>query len=284
MTTLFDTGRSLRRAGIALAAGASLFAMAGAAFATPVAEARITSVGAAWGPITGGTGITYTPGQPQGGPEAEVRWGTPSGGSAKSGYNFTGVGTPTGWTGTDVDFELGDFTHFNNPISSGTSITQAVLTLTFGVDFRLDGGTATSKTFSASYLFKHDETSNGSEDWWGNWSNPSTCANGPNGDGVNSNGCSDNVKVFLNQGQEHAFDDGEGNEYFLSITGFLLGGNVVNDFWTKEEADSTAALYARFTANPNVAPIPLPAAAWLLIGGIGAIGAVSRRRKAAAAA
>ena len=30
-----------------------------------------------------------------------------------------------------------------------------------------------------------------------------------------------------------------------------------------------------------VAPIPLPAAAWLLLGGVGALGAVARKRRAA---
>ena len=36
------------------------------------------------------------------------------------------------------------------------------------------------------------------------------------------------------------------------------------------------------TATPTPAPVPLPAAAWLLLGGVGALAAVRRRRAAAA--
>lgn len=275
MTTLLDTGRTFRRAGIALAAGASLFAMAGAAFAVP--QIRITSVDAEWTSTTDGSGIVHIP--VGGGPTAEVRWGSPSNVSEKSGYKFTGVTPlPTDGYAADTNFALGEFTHFNNPINAGTSITQAILTLTFGANFSVDGGTTWSPgttSFAAEYIFKHNETTNDP-------AGGALCANGlPNRvpGGVNSNGCADNVLAILNSNQEVAFDDGAGGLYFLSISGFEVGGTLFDSFWTKEEADNSASLIATFTAKPNV--IPLPAAVWMLVGGIGALGAVARRRRAA---
>lgn len=42
-----------------------------------------------------------------------------------------------------------------------------------------------------------------------------------------------------------------------------------------------AALVSITVDDPSLAPIPLPAAAWMLLGGLGALGAVARRRRAA---
>jgi hypothetical protein len=42
-----------------------------------------------------------------------------------------------------------------------------------------------------------------------------------------------------------------------------------------------AALVSITVDDPTLAPIPLPAAAWLLMGGLGALGAVARRKRAA---
>ncbi len=285
MNSLFDTGWNLRRAGIAITAGASLFALAGAAHAVP--QVRITSVGASWS-VTGGTGVVYTPEQPQGQQDAEVRWGTPhrdQGGTPetrqKSGYLFEGVAPPTtDWYDAGVDqaganFNLGDFTHFNWAINVDSGISGAVLNLTFGFDWRADnnpGSVLNSDTFSAQYVFNHWETPNGN--------NP--CANGEaHGSGVNANGCADRVIATLNQGQQKAFEDAAGNLYFLSISGFQTANGLVSQFWTTENMNNKATLVANFTTEPNV--IPLPAAAWLLIGGLGALGAVARRRTNAGA-
>lgn len=60
---------------------------------------------------------------------------------------------------------------------------------------------------------------------------------------------------------------------------FLLDVKDLAGTWSSSKGLSHASIY--YKGNP--APIPLPAAAWLLIGGIGALAATARRRKAAAA-
>ncbi|MGY6696020.1 MAG: VPLPA-CTERM sorting domain-containing protein [Roseinatronobacter sp.] len=64
----------------------------------------------------------------------------------------------------------------------------------------------------------------------------------------------------------------------VTFTGLLEG---VYDFTIDALVDGgvVATEYDRITVAGGVTPIPLPAAGWLLIGGIGALGAVARRRR-----
>jgi hypothetical protein len=73
-----------------------------------------------------------------------------------------------------------------------------------------------------------------------------------------------------------------------SVTLEITGGN--NLFY--RNIGSTGAVWATFNTEIGgqeleeigtwqIAPIPLPAAGWLLLGGLGALGAVARKRRAA---
>jgi hypothetical protein len=64
--------------------------------------------------------------------------------------------------------------------------------------------------------------------------------------------------------------------YYLALIGAIGTYNSTTGLWTApEDKASVLGLYA------NVQVVPLPAAAWLLIAGIGGLGLASRRRKAA---
>jgi hypothetical protein len=73
----------------------------------------------------------------------QINWGIPAGGT-QSGYRFDGVTPPpSGPFGAGTSFDLGTFTHFNQPIQSGTSITGATLNLTIQFESDLFSGQKT---------------------------------------------------------------------------------------------------------------------------------------------
>lgn len=238
-----------------LAGSAAAILLGGAAHAGTIS---ITSVTGEWTNIVGGA-LTSGVGT------NKIRWGENTG-YGQSGYDFTGIAPPTlAGLPPDTVFDLGTFTHHNNPISAGTSITAATLKVLF--NFVIDSDPMNTISRSSTFVFKHNETDNGA--------NP--CADGGTvGIGVNVNGCADNVDPATNPNFSESFTV-DGIEYLLDVTGFNIGSS----FWTTEQASNTATIQARFTEKSNVAPIPLPAAGWLLVAAVAGVGAVSRRRKAA---
>ena len=232
---------------IAAAAVVAMAATAGSA-----ATLTINSVTGVWTNLNPAVGIS-------GGGTNEIRWGK-SKGSGKSGYRFDGNAPPPFVANEGIAFDLGKFTHFNNPIT-GTDLSSADLKVTINV--------AGFGNITSTYSFAHWETPNGA--------NP--CANGgANGSGVNANGCADRVTATLNLGQTDVFQIG-GINYVFDVSGFLNGGVLLNEFWTKEKRNNMAILQGSFVTRNSVV-IPLPAAGWLLIGSLGVLGAFKRRKKA----
>jgi hypothetical protein len=236
---------------------APLAASAGSLQFDPTSAAWLNPIG---GPTTDNTSPGLT---------ASVDWG--SGGT--SGYDFT-FSTPTGGSLGDAlpnpaahpgsVFDLGTFTHRNQPINPGTSITSIELDLLGDI---LVGGSSALTDALFSFDFLHNETPN----------NTTPC---PGGDPTP---CGDLVNIQLLD-DTSTFTFG-GLEYTLTIQGFkpILAdgsiGELASEFFSDENANNSAILQASFT----VAPIPLPAAGWMLLAGIGGLAAV-RRKKAKAAA
>jgi hypothetical protein len=237
-----------------LSATAALCLLTGAAQANTIS---ITDVSGIWTSITGGS-VTSGVGT------SSISWGVDVG-DGQSGYDFDGNAPPTiGGLQPDTVFDLGTFTHRNRPIEGGTSITQATLQVFF--DFIIDSEPLTTYSRFSTFVFDHWETPNSAD----------PCADGgANGLGVNENGCADNVDPVTNPAFSESFDV-DGVTYVLDVTGFDIGPS----FWTRENAENTAIIQARFTAKENIAPIPLPAAGWLLLSALAGAAALARRRAA----
>lgn len=215
-----------------------------------------------------------------------VSWGTPfvgAGGSGQqSSYSF--IGEAAGQIETGKNFNLGTFTHNNFVINTGTSIEGANLSV--GVNLMIGG---VSKAINAAFHFDHDETKNAGEA-------NGLCKNGgANHVDLNLNGCADRVSIQNNTNNNQSFEI-DGFLYILEITGFTVAGKLFSEFWTTENAKNSAELQARFTlvgAVPGVpgvpgggepvpppAPVPLPAAGWMILSALGALAATRARRKA----
>ena len=200
-----------------------------------------------------------------------VSWGKPLS-RKKSGYSF--VGAAAGQIETGVDFNLGTFTHNNFVIKEGTSIRGAGL----GVVVNLVIG-GLNQVVNAAFNFNHWETKNKPK-------RGAACANGgANRTGVNASGCADRVTILDNAATQETFVI-DGFKYILEITGFTRGGELFSEFWTQENKANSAILRARFTlvgsvdpVDPPPSPVPLPAAGWMVLTGLGALAAARARRK-----
>ncbi len=251
-----DKGRQTMRTRYLLASSAVALALAAPASATTV---DLLSVEGTWVSITGGVGTA-------GVGTDEISWGSTTGGG-RSSYVFEGVAPPPELNiAPNVLFDLGEFTHNNFPIPSGSGITGARLRVDYSLAIPSGGG---AQSFSAFFDFDHFETPN----------NEDPCADGnPNFEGVNINGCADRVRITTDFDGSESVTIGD-TTYFLSISGFGIDSDV--EFWTIEEDSNSIGLRAEFVTRVDV--IPLPAAGWMLLTALGGLGFAAHRRRRNAA-
>ncbi len=205
------------------------------------------------------------------GNDASITWGKPPQGGLKSGYDFDAGGDLTATEGTD--FALGTFSHHNWPIytypapGKQSAIDWTELQVTF--DVKID-----DEMFQVTknYTFLHDETPNKGDN--------GACAHGgQSGDaGVNVNGCADRVEAQNNEGSSSSVEV-DGLLYTFEFSGFEIGGETVDFFLTKEQAITEAVLKGKYTVEALVSPVPLPAAGWMLIAGVGGLAAMKRKKR-----
>lgn len=196
----------------------SLFVSLVIPFSLSAVTITVNSVTGTWSNVTGSPSSLIGVGTNQ------INWGN-STGSGQSGYRFDGNAPPLYSVGIDTPFSLGNFTHFNQPIT-GDSITGATLNTT--VNLTIDGTALSNLNFS--YNFLHNETPNVA----------GTCAAG------SVSVCDDIVQATNNVLVSDVFNI-NGVDYTLSILGFSLNGNFFTDFMTKEGKTNIASLQGVIT-------------------------------------
>ena len=257
-----------------LAAAATLaFGMAGLASGATV---DVSDINGTWtGATAEGKGSKVT-----GLNTNRISWGEARSSNGQSGYGF--VGSDVSFFETGTEFQIGTFTHYNRPITTGTSITGANLGLAVSIVL---GGL--NQAITASFNFVHNETPNKGVN--------GICADGGRtGTGRNANGCADRVTILDNSASQVPFEL-NGVLYVLEITGFITNGQAFTEFWTRENAENSAILLARFkevgrttssvggggSGGGTPSPVPLPGAAWLILSALAAMAMVGRKRQTA---
>jgi hypothetical protein len=227
----------------ALAAGLIAVFMAAVSNAE-AAVLTVDSISAEWTNPVGGTSITNNGVQTNPG-VAQIRWGEVPGSRPQSGFNFLGSAPGSFGVNEGEAFSLGTFTHLNNVIDDGP-ITAVRLDLNLTI-----GGTGVVGPFLT--LFNFYESPNGCQP-------QPTCAN--------------DLASLSGIGTSTTFAVGDVT-YALTILGFSQDGGLsfIDFLSTGEDHTQSAQLYAKVSA------VPLPAAAWLFLSALSALGLSGWRRR-----
>jgi hypothetical protein len=190
---------------------------------------------------------------------SSIRWGVAaSGNTTRSGYDFAQSGGIT-QTGAG-SFLLGRYTHTNGTIwTPSTNLKRSDLSLNLT-------GTANGQAFSLSSSFRlaHDETPN-----------KGVCPRGT------SRPCGDLITISQLTGAPLVITQGT-TVFTILIDGFVrkLGGPIITSLLTPENRKRSLYLQASVQVTTLPPPeVPLPAAAYLMAAGLGALALLRRRRR-----
>lgn len=204
----------------------------------------VTDIDAAWSNAVGGVNVQYYDDATMG---AVVSWGT---GQDQSGYGFVSDTTPFSVDSDGNPFSIGNFTHYNYPIGSGTAISA--------VDFNLDIEAFNIQHLVTTFNFIHDET--------------------PNVGGIGGALLSRDIVTISNGILNQAFVY-MGETFYFNLLGFSTDGGttITSEYRTYESASNTATLYAVVTSRP-INNVPEPTTMLLFGTGLVGLAAFGRRK------
>ncbi|MCK7636222.1 MULTISPECIES: VCBS domain-containing protein, partial [unclassified Shewanella] len=183
---------------------------------------KFSGVVADWQNPSGGTNVRRYDGPDNDTGLDQVRWGNPSSWNGQqSGYGFRDNDAGlNGALSLNQDIVLGTFTHYNYPITSGTSITAATMQVTFNVTDAY--GVTTPVTLTLN--FNHNETPN-------------------TNDPIAS-------RDIVTVGQTSVTFNYEGQMYTMQVIGFKdTNANIVTSIYTNEDAATSYELVVRMVAG-----------------------------------
>ncbi|MFN1658799.1 Ig-like domain-containing protein [Vibrio rotiferianus] len=181
----------------------------------------VGGIEAAWSSVEGGTDTSVFDSNDNDSANDQLRWGTTDDSDPQSGYGF--IDNDLGLNGElplNEDVILGTFTHFNNPISSGTAITGATLS----VSFELVDTYGNRQLVELDIEFDHNET-------------------------PNDVGTGDDIVTITSTAATFNFD---GKDYSVEVVGFKdVNGNVVTSINTSENQDTSYDLAIKLVPDSN---------------------------------
>lgn len=219
--------------------------------ATTHAVISVQGVNGTWSGVTGGTYVEGTG-------TNQIYWGGESQSTdQKSSYLFEPASPSIFSVTLDQPFTIGKFTHINNVIPVGAGITGAQLNLLMSLN--IDGTLLNNIPFT--FNFQHNET-------------PNVSGKCPPG----SASVCDDIVTFTNNDPSANIFTVNGQQYTLTLSGFLVNGKQAQQFLTQEDKANKAYLEGVISLNHINVPEP---STYLLLGstlGITLLGLRQRKR------